>query len=286
MAQWDNDAMSDLLEKINEDGLSDNIELQLEELNEKFAKLHADWLTKSKEEQDEQGEWYYWAQRKYYQIGEKYTKYLLNLEEKEMDMEPQKFEQGPWQIQYQAYQQMMRPIMELKQLHLVNDQDIGHIIDAIKQTMAEANKMHVNPAYCTNTIIALISEKMDELSKNIWEFQLGMEEPTLDMLMDFLAKRIQHLRNSEGASRAPSPQTPKGNKLCCYCNSTTHTIFKCPNFNGLKIEAKEHFILVKENRCINCLSKTHSVNECMGGRCGRCLVKHNSVVCRKNPNNH
>lgn len=294
MENWNNDDMCALRDKIAKEGLSGNIEKRLNELNKKFMVFQNDWLSKSEEEQQEQSEWYFWANRYYYQIGEKYTEYLLNLET--MEVEQPESEKGLEQVPYQNYQQTMKPIIELEQLYSVTDEDINKIINAIQFTMTEAKKINLDPAQCTNTIIALVSAKLDELSKGIWEFQMGTEEPTLDMLIEFLMKRIRHIRNNETASaskepspstsKEQSPSTPKGRKLCIYCGSTTHTIFKCIIFGGLKLEKKEHFILVKEKRCINCFQNTHAVNECYGGNCGRCQIKHNSLMCRRNPNNH
>lgn len=290
MEKWNNEEMRDLKEKIEREGLSGNVELQLETLNKKFADFQKDWASKEEEERESK-EWYFWANRVYNQIGEKYTAYLLELEggEEVMEIETQKVEKFPEQMQYQNYQQIMKPILELEQLHMVTYQDFSRIIDAIQLTITEGKKFDTNMAWFTNTIIAIISSKLDELSKSIWEFQLETEEPSLDMLVEFLTKRIRHIRHSEGAiattSKGLSPTMPRGKRLCIYCGSAVHTIFKCTIFGGLSLEAKEQFIVVKEKRCANCFQNTHKVDQCFRGKCNRCQIKHNSLMCKKNPNN-
>lgn len=296
MDSWCTEELEKRKQDLIEHGFPANLDEELFKLSEKFEELRSDWVAQPDQVQKEKKNWFYRAHLAYAKLSEKYVLHLLGIDEDWMETESVKSNAEPIEesnkLAYQDYRQIMLPVIELEQVFAVNEQTVNTMVVAIQETTQRAKALDFDLNKCTSTIIAIVHSKLDLISRNIWEFQLGVEEPTLDSLMNFLVKRAHQLKGADRAGPSTSrdvqssPGPKKKHNMCIYCGNNAHSIYHCAIFGGLKIEAKENFIVMKERRCLNCFSKTHTVNECLDGNCRKCQVKHNSLVCRKNPNNH
>lgn len=112
-------------------------------------------------------------------------------------------------------------------------------------------------------------------------------ETTKNDFSSFTNKKIQSVKRfstlqstqSSQPSKNFSESQPSGKYLCRCCSKGSHSIRKCFKFQKLKVQ--ERVDLIKTIAyCSNCLSFSHSVNDCSSERrCGHCKEKHNSLLC-------
>lgn len=283
MESWCTEKLEKKKQDLIEHGFPANLEEELHQLNADSHALRADWAVQSGQVREEKKEWFYRAQLAYFKLGEKYALHYLGIDEEWMEAESIKSStetnEESNKLAYQDYRQIMLPVIELEPVYTVNEQTVNSMVVGIQEIAQRARALEFDLGAYTSTIIAMVHSKLDFISKGIWEFQLGVEEPTLDSFMNFLVKRAHQLKGANCAGQAASRNVqnspaPKKKNMCIYCGSNTHSIYHCAIFGGLKIEAKENFISSKEKRCLNCFSKTHTVNECLDGNCRKCNVKH------------
>lgn len=77
---------------------------------------------------------------------------------------------------------------------------------------------------------------------------------------------------------------PRPANICPLCTGK-HKLHRCTTMlrSGL---LERWYRALRAGVCLNCLLRGHSSFRCMSvGNCGRCGVRHNSVLCPKNPNN-
>lgn len=76
----------------------------------------------------------------------------------------------------------------------------------------------------------------------------------------------------------------RGNPNCPYCNDD-HRLHQCKEFPNLRLVDRWYQVL-NMGICLNCLRPGHSSFRCIReGACTRCGLRHNSLLCRRNPTN-
>lgn len=71
---------------------------------------------------------------------------------------------------------------------------------------------------------------------------------------------------------------------CLHCQSCEHMMFHCDTFLELSLQFRWEYVR-EHGICENCLVARHGNKPCNKGPCSKCDLKHNSVLCPKNPNN-
>lgn len=199
-------------------------------------------------------------------------------------------------LMYRDYQRLVMPLIELGQLNMVNELAINEVLNAVQEALEHAKQLNFGLQESENAIMAIVYSKLDPVSKGIWDFQLSVQNPKLDDLVDFLVKRAAMLKAEQISVTSASSFTVQGSsnlpkatgtisrtKYCLYCDQASHNIFHCTYFDGLVIQAKERF-LRDEGRCFNCFQR-HPMEPCVQGDCRKCNLKHNSMLCPRNPKN-
>lgn len=304
MERWSNENLEAKMLQLAEGGFAENAAQELEELNTNFAELCEHWAIQEEQEKVDKKGWSLQAEWLYFSLGKKYVMHLLNADNNKMETSSEQeinvsaAQRAPTETQktvlmYRDYQRLVMPIIELGQINIVNEMTINEVLSAVQEALNQAEQLQYGLQESENAIMAIVYSKLDPVSKGIWDFQLSVQNPNLNGLIDFLVKRAAMLKGapvevaSASTSTMPSAQSrqstnPRG-KFCIYCEVTSHNIFHCDYFDGLIIPAKERY-LRDEGRCFNCFLR-HSMEPCAQGECRKCNVKHNSMLCPKNPKN-
>lgn len=165
-------------------------------------------------------------------------------------------------------------------------------------------------------LLFIIYSKLPQRTKEIWDERHCKQDdlPKFSDFLEFLEQRFRMLESLQ-VSRINSNLFPKkpvqtnkklstfqissssnkdqsqskssgSNKFMCKCcGKGNHPLRKCFKFKKLKPQER---LSVAEslNYCVNCLSFSHKVHECMSlGRCETCKEKHNNLLCLSNRSN-
>lgn len=207
---------------------------------------------------------------------------------------------------------------------LIIDTHIDALLDLPKLTRENGDEMRKLVETCTKHVDALknrelpveglsemilvnlISKRLDRESRKLWETSLVRGDlPSFDDLIDFLKDRSRVLQRlpsnastsqSQAAPRAPGQQQvvakPRQTKLfvqtnkeSCPCCSSSHPVFKCPEFR--KLPVGERFEKVKKaGMCYNCLKPQHRADACASTQhCKTCGKPHHSLLHSERPEN-
>lgn len=189
-------------------------------------------------------------------------------------------------------------------------QQVQEILNMIRATFAGIFDSETS-------IIYLIEQRMDSETRALWHQWQAKHGPTLQQVFAFLEERVKQLdreayappgassaqravrnkppRETEsGASRKRKPiaavivNPPKRAAIqaqknvyrrCAHCESTgDHFVQKCPRFASLAIP--DRIARARALRlCQNCMRTDHDASVCNEGKCKRCNIKHNSLLC-------
>lgn len=209
-------------------------------------------------------------------------------------------------LPYRDHVQLMRPIYSLRPIEQVNERSLNMILVAIDEVNERAKELNYSIEREVQMMIGYLQTLLDPTSQSIWHYNLETE-PTLNEFVAFLLKRSKNIAPHEQPSCSSSSDWPTANRAtgkqsksneasgsapqpkkfrakCIKC-SGPHFPNECDQFKGLKLAAKER--LANKNKvCHNCFSPAHKSEDCPRGPCKRCGVKHNSVMCPKNPANY
>lgn len=211
-------------------------------------------------------------------------------------------------LPYLQYEKIFRPLFELPKMTEPSVAKMDRVLNALTMVLKQAADSHLSTLPNHKMLIALVQNRIDETSRQIWLFQLDVE-PTLDDLVNFLAKRSTFLkatqRHCESIAKcrqvqkeqkeqaaATTASTSQGahsllkkKKVICACCGSEHYLHRCDMFKTFKL-ADKVAVLKRNGLCMNCFSTAHKTQECKQGVCHRCNVKHNSLLCsRLHPHN-
>ncbi|XP_036340901.1 uncharacterized protein LOC118750283 [Rhagoletis pomonella] len=146
-------------------------------------------------------------------------------------------------------------------------------------------------------LIYLLVAKIDPQSRSRWiNDSKANAIPSIGEFLQFLDSRCEELElsgrklssssnSSEVGSKAIKQQSrallttdTNVSRVCVKCNSTDHTITKCPIFASISLENCRNFINGK-SLCFNCLKSGHTSYSCSSKfRCKECHRRHHTLV--------
>jgi hypothetical protein len=194
-------------------------------------------------------------------------------------------------------------ILNHNNLNKPSYQELRKLLDTVSSHLEALNVHDITPQKFRDvTLVAIISEKLDSVSKREWQSKLTANLPTWDQLKEFLEKRCEtletlHLMSNKSVSHdnnskkvnpkvVANVSTNKGKKsnsdnnkiLTCPCCSQNHNLFHCAQFINLTV--KDRINLVHSKRlCNNCFRDNHVASTCKSEyRCKICKESHNTLL--------
>lgn len=206
-------------------------------------------------------------------------------------------------ISYQQQLKLLKPVFELLPSSELDEDAIERIILSIQRTNEKLNDQQIQMDSATERMMIMhIVSLLDATTKDCWKFRLMTEQPTFDMLVDFLTIRksdakkastakfvipklggkrpmpdwgessSSHAR-SASASSADSANKPKGKKKNkntsqqteppkCYHCRKSHKLVDCPQFKAMSPEDRESKVVVSKKLCKICLDQKHETKDC------------------------
>ena len=157
-------------------------------------------------------------------------------------------------------------------------------LEASLETFKSLGKDTVDHAMAHHTEGLLSSE----LRKR-WTAEAGHmeEQPSLQMLLDFLHKQLPSLQetdihrqkppNSKFRSK-PTALQASVQPSCLFCKEHGHPLYACEGFKAASRERRQELVRLHK-LCRNCLSRGHSLRDCTSNRtCRRCGEKHHTLL--------
>jgi hypothetical protein len=177
------------------------------------------------------------------------------------------------------------------------------LLDTVASHLEALNVHDITPQKFRDvTLVAIISEKLDFVSKREWQSKLTANLPTWDQLKEFLEKRCEtletlHLMSNKSVSHdnnskkvnpkvVANVSTNKGKKsnsdnnkiLTCPCCSQNHNLFHCAQFINLTVKDRINLVHSK-HLCNNCFRDNHVASTCKSEyRCKICKESHNTLL--------
>ena len=133
----------------------------------------------------------------------------------------------------------------------------------------------------TSTVCLWEQSVKDKSALSLWkDLDLFLTEriQTLDCLRDL--KGTEYVNSTEQKSTAHSTNATFANSSCVLCPNEKHYLHVCRRFQNLSFS--DRFSTVKRfHCCINCLSRTHKVENCSSSyNCAICDKRHHTLIHR------
>lgn len=218
-------------------------------------------------------------------------------------------------ISFEQQTEVMKPVFALDFNPEVNEKAISNIIGAINAVVRRAGDSGVELTQpVIRTVILHVISSLDVTTRTCWAHHLRyVDEPTFDVLVDFLCQRRKDQDIQTGVSNVftipknkmdSQPQNPKkqinrgrsvrsatpspgpsgankrirnGPSVICPLCTSSHTLRLCPEFLKLSLEAREAEIY-RRHLCLNCFSHRHRADQCEDKACKICGYRHNSLL--------
>jgi hypothetical protein len=194
-------------------------------------------------------------------------------------------------------------ILNHNNLNKPSYQELRKLLDTVSSHLEALNVHDITPQKFRDvTLVAIISEKLDFVSKREWQSKLTTNLPTWDQLKEFLEKRCEtletlHLMSNKSVSHdnnskkvnpkvVANVSTNKGKKsnsdnnkiLTCPCCSQNHNLFHCAQFINLTVKDRINLVHSK-HLCNNCFRNNHVASTCKSEyRCKMCKEPHNTLL--------
>jgi hypothetical protein len=195
-------------------------------------------------------------------------------------------------------------ILNHNNLNKPSYQELRKLLDTVSSHLEALNVHDITPQMFRDvTLVAIISEKLDFVSKREWQSKLTTNlPPTWDQLKEFLEKRCEtletlHLMSNKSVSHdnnskkvnpkvVANVSTNKGKKsnsdnnkiLTCPCCSQNHNLFHCAQFINLTVKDRINLVHSK-HLCNNCFRDNHVASTCKSEyRCKICKESHNTLL--------
>lgn len=189
-------------------------------------------------------------------------------------------------LTYEDHMRILDPVYSLRPIEYVDEQILHEVIVCITETMSRAQELQaIVPMEVPRSIIAYVHGLLDVTSQAMIAWRFNEAEPTLDLLIDFLQSRTNHIlpiERAPPAGRAESvagpsvAKRPKKQPMCPLCKGA-HPLIRCTQFRAEPMGNRRRMV-AQLNLCENCLYSNHAVATCGHGSCKKCGTKHNSML--------
>lgn len=193
-------------------------------------------------------------------------------------------------------------LLSVEPLKRESYESLSRLIDDFERNLQMIEKMNIDTKGWSVLLAHIVCSRLDTATLKQWENQhKSTDVPRYEVLIDFLRSHCIVLQLiAPGKARASDPprsdtaRAPKikvssvhsvvnsAQKLCCFCNQSSHSSFKCDVF--LRLAGSKRYNLVKKRSlCVNCLSADHQVRNCSSGACRVCSQKHHTMLHQQAP---
>lgn len=139
-------------------------------------------------------------------------------------------------------------------------------------------------------LVHSLTQKLDSATRKAWNLRTSDFEspPSYDELIHFLTSRIRALEECASSSNIKASKTAtsrvhvanastSGSSACQLCKAR-HYLSACPKF--IAQSPTQRRITVKQfKRCFNCLSASHTINDCKSQyTCRSCSKRHHTTL--------
>ncbi|XP_025155222.1 uncharacterized protein LOC112588719 [Harpegnathos saltator] len=184
-------------------------------------------------------------------------------------------------------------LLNLKTISRESVADLQALHDDVNIAVASLHTLHRSPADLWNDILVhIVSNKLDPVTRKAWNVRMSesSDPPTFEALNLFLASRTRALEEFAANSSSVAAVKSSPASRVHVAAASTHALGECPICKGRHyFSACPTFVrgnvfrrrdLVKRyQRCYNCLSPNHAVNECSSKHsCRVCLQRHHSLL--------
>jgi hypothetical protein len=194
-------------------------------------------------------------------------------------------------------------ILNHNNLNKPSYQELRKLLDTVSSHLEALNVHDITPQKFRDvTLVAIISEKLDFVSKREWQSKLTANLPTWDQLKEFLEKRCETLEtlhlmsnkcvshdnnskkvNPKVVANVSTNKVKKSNSdnnkiITCPCCSQNHNLFHCAQFINLTVKDRINLVHSK-HLCNNCFRDNHLASTCKSEyRCKICKESHNTLL--------
>ena len=191
-------------------------------------------------------------------------------------------------------------LLAIEPMQVDNGELLMQMIDTVMGSLAALESLKVDTTSWDMMTITIVSSKLDQTTRQMWETQLEATElPKWTEMTKWLQKRARILMSSNILRPQSQPQgkqeaqrrqgehnrSPRSSRAmylsgaqCCIKCDQQHQLEHCAEFDELSIPLK--YELLKDNGiCYNCLQPGHQRQECPSfRRCEVCSWKHSTLL--------
>lgn len=195
----------------------------------------------------------------------------------------------------------IKSLVDMPSMSKESVSQLRSINDALEKHVRALRALGEPVDYWDRILIFLISRKIDNESKRVWEektISAFNGQPTLNDFTQFLSSRCLILETVEGNAKEcqvtklrfkhetgnsricnyVSDSNIRGNIKCEICQGS-HFVYKCNKLLALSIP--ERSVEVRDKKlCFNCLRSSHMSKDCRSSGCRKCGKRHNSLLHR------
>lgn len=171
--------------------------------------------------------------------------------------------------------------------------DLQSLRDKVNIAVASLRQMNRTYEELWNDILVYITvQKLDHSTRKAWNLKTNDNEvlPSFETLTHFITSRARALEECSASSSvkansrfvsAPrvnvSTASPTLTRVCPLCNAN-HFLNVCPAYIS-KTPGQRRDLVKQYNRCYNCLSSKHSVQDCQSKySCRACRQRHQRYI--------
>lgn len=307
------------VEKPFNEGLLPDLPATIDEANKVWASLIEDWaLLDEQQQQNERGNIYHTQLHFHKLMAELYGYSFTMVESKanpglvpeiQVQFEPTNLatnEQGqPIHMQFGKLSQSMvekllKPFLLKPAMTEITRTSLGKLKGMLQGASECMNDFALDKA-CLEPVVAYFANNLlDEPTKIVFRMLKGSEQCSVNDLIEVIEKRMsimvdpqdvemreerpqQQIHQPVAHVSTIEPLEQNSSRFCYYCRGG-HWLQTCESFKKLHWSSRA-VNLLSMPICANCLRDSHITNNCPGGPCKPCKVKHNSLVCPESPMN-
>ncbi|XP_025158004.1 uncharacterized protein LOC112589335 [Harpegnathos saltator] len=184
-------------------------------------------------------------------------------------------------------------LLNLKTISRESVSDLQALHDDVNIAVASLHTLHRSPADLWNDILVhIVNNKLDPVTRKAWNVRMSesSDPPTFEALNLFLASRARALEDfAANSSNVAAVKSSPASRVhvaaasthafggCPICKGR-HYFSACPTFVRGNVFRRRDLVK-RYQRCYNCLSPNHAVNECSSKHSYRvCLQRHHSML--------